>query len=160
MTTAVRRGGPGALYWGFLPFCYESLPFDMTELSTFSYLNDAYAAAQRNPQLKPLADRVAPHVWDLAIGGAAGAAAVLVSMPFDCIKTHMQINPDALTGRSLLQQTAGFFGVGARMVAQRGPGALFVGTVPRLVQQVPSSTICWWCIETCRRALEPYTTKE
>jgi hypothetical protein len=43
------------------------------------------------------------------------------------------------------------------MVAVGGPGALFVGMVPRLVQQVPSTTICWWAIERCRDALEPYT---
>jgi hypothetical protein len=29
------------------------------------------------------------HVWDMAVGAAAGAAAVLISMPADCIKTVM-----------------------------------------------------------------------
>jgi hypothetical protein len=43
------------------------------------------------------------------------------------------------------------------MVAAKGPGALFVGIWPRLAQQVPSTTICWWFIERCRAALEPYT---
>jgi hypothetical protein len=31
------------------------------------------------------------HAWDLMIGGAAGGAAVLVSMPFDTIKTYLQV---------------------------------------------------------------------
>jgi hypothetical protein len=26
MAAAVRKGGPGALYWGFLPYCLESFP--------------------------------------------------------------------------------------------------------------------------------------
>jgi hypothetical protein len=43
------------------------------------------------------------------------------------------------------------------MVAAGGPGALFVGLVPRLVQQVPSTTICWWAIEQARDMLEPFT---
>lgn len=43
------------------------------------------------------------------------------------------------------------------MVAAKGPGALFVGMVPRLCQQVPSTTICWWAIERTRDMLEPYT---
>jgi hypothetical protein len=43
------------------------------------------------------------------------------------------------------------------MVAVGGPGALFVGLVPRLVQQVPSTTICWWAIEQARDMLEPFT---
>lgn len=32
MVTAVRKGGPGALYWGFLPYCLESFPYDIAEL--------------------------------------------------------------------------------------------------------------------------------
>lgn len=139
--TRQKRGGPGALYLGFLPFCLESIPFDMVELCTFSYLGDAYAAAQvndgrgciirwvshgqtwminaddvychqltvatylfpapnalswypptaqRDPRLRSFTERLGPHVADLAIGGASGAAAVLISMPFDCIKTYLQ----------------------------------------------------------------------
>jgi hypothetical protein len=30
-----------------------------------------------------------------------------------------------------------------RQVRQRGLGALYMGIVPRLAQQIPSSTICW-----------------
>lgn len=45
---------------------------------------------------------------------------------------------------------------GQNMVQQRGIRALFVGMVPRLLQQVPSSTICWWSVEACQKALEPF----
>lgn len=45
---------------------------------------------------------------------------------------------------------------GQTMVQQRGMRALFVGMVPRLLQQVPSSTICWWSVEACQKALEPF----
>ncbi len=41
-------------------------------------------------------------------------------------------------------QLALFLGTGMRMVKRRGLGALYVGMIPRLVQQVPSSTICWY----------------
>ncbi len=50
-----------------------------------------------------------------------------------------------------------FFRTGSRMVAQHGPGALWVGVVPRLAQQVPSCTICWWAVEACQQALKPWT---
>ena len=46
---------------------------------------------------------------------------------------------------------------GRSLVQQRGPSALFVGIVPRLVQQVPSSTICWFTVEACQKALQPWT---
>lgn len=32
--------GPGALYWGFVPFLIESFPYDITELGTYSQLSD------------------------------------------------------------------------------------------------------------------------
>jgi len=31
------------------------------------------------------------QAWDLTAGAASGVAAVIVSMPFDCIKTYMQV---------------------------------------------------------------------
>lgn len=159
MSVAMKAGGLKALYWGFLPFCYESLPYDITELGTFSYLNDAYLAAHNHPALQQHLDRLAPHAIDMCIGAFSGAAAVLVSMPFDVVKTYMQIHSGATASTTLVQQTAGFFGTGFAMVRKRGPGALFVGVVPRLIQQIPSSTVCWWSIESCRKALEPYTAK-
>jgi solute carrier family 25 S-adenosylmethionine transporter 26 len=63
----------------------------------------------------------------------------------------------AEAGSGILGEARAFASVGARMVAQHGPSALFVGMLPRLAQQVPSSTICWLVIEQCRNALEPFT---
>lgn len=57
--TAVRRAlrgiaallccvqGPGALYWGFVPFLIESFPYDLTELGTYSQLHDMREGALR-----------------------------------------------------------------------------------------------------------------
>ncbi len=37
--------------------------------------------------------RPPPHlqVWDICMGAAAGSAATLISMPFDVVKTYMQV---------------------------------------------------------------------
>lgn len=32
-----------------------------------------------------------PQVWDICMGAAAGSAATLISMPFDVVKTYMQV---------------------------------------------------------------------
>lgn len=131
-------------------------------------------------------------VGDMVIGGCAGGTAVLLSMPFDVIKTYLQVirllpvwalvgaAPHGASGGmsracragtprdrphqhnnmpaplgpqtqpALLAANTGasaqlslFCRTGIQMVKARGPGALFVGVVPRLVQQVPSSTLCW-----------------
>ncbi len=38
-----------------------------------------------------------------------------------------------------------------------GPGALYYGLAPRLLQQVPSSMMCWYIIHAVQRVLRPYT---
>jgi hypothetical protein len=98
------------------------------------------------------------QVWDIAFGAAAGVAAVVISMPFDVIKTYMQTQGATMAvGPGVAGQVAAFAATARALVAAQGPGALFVGMVPRLVQQVPSTTVCWWAIEQCRKVLEPYT---
>lgn len=158
MMVTLRTQGPMGLYWGFLPYCFESFPYDITELGTYSSLRDAYELTSKGDgELSQKVNRVPSHVWDIGIGACAGAAAVLVSMPFDCIKTYMQTHGREMAAKGAWGQTTAFVATGAKLVNQQGIGGLFVGTVPRLVQQVPSSTICWWAIERCRHVLEPYT---
>ena len=40
MGSALRSGGLRSWYWGFLPFCIKSLPFDVGELLTWATLRD------------------------------------------------------------------------------------------------------------------------
>mmetsp|Transcript_26483 Transcript_26483/g.67332 ORF Transcript_26483/g.67332 Transcript_26483/m.67332 type:complete len:462 (-) Transcript_26483:520-1905(-) len=161
MGRAVRGGGPGALWTGFLPFCLEAFPYDCSELGSYSQLRDVYDELSKpGGRFHAFCSRFPEHAWDLAIGGAAGAIAVLVSMPFDCIKTYMQTHDTGIAGASASKQVAAFFATGQRMVQTRGPGALFVGAFPRLVQQIPSSTICWWAVQQAQKFFEPYVVPD
>jgi hypothetical protein len=45
------------------------------------------------PSPAAIAQGMPDHVWDMTVGAAAGAAAVLISMPPDCIKTVMVSTP-------------------------------------------------------------------
>lgn len=47
MGNSVARNGPGALWFGFLPFLLEAFPYDMSELSTYSQLRDLHSDASR-----------------------------------------------------------------------------------------------------------------
>eukprot|EP00879_Flechtneria_rotunda_P026180 GHRR01027898.1.p2 GENE.GHRR01027898.1~~GHRR01027898.1.p2 ORF type:complete len:127 (+),score=15.81 GHRR01027898.1:414-794(+) len=96
---------------------------------------------------------VQPAAFDLAVGALAGTVAVLVSMPFDAIKTYMQTHGTALGGTGSVGSTGAFLLTGKALVRKNGPGALFVGLCPRLAHQVPGAMVCWWVIETCHRCL-------
>lgn len=41
--------GPLGIYWGFLPYCMESFPYDISELGTYSQLRDIYNEASSRP---------------------------------------------------------------------------------------------------------------
>jgi Mitochondrial carrier protein len=53
------------------------------------------------------------QVYDLAIGAAAGVASVLVSMPFDVIKTYMQTHGSEAAAAGVGGQVAAFWATGA-----------------------------------------------
>jgi hypothetical protein len=179
MASAWRAGGPAALYWGFLPFLAKSLPYDMGELNSYSSMQDwrdgAKAAAgtqspsgsssssssSGNPVRAVQAGLVAmpDSAWDLLVGAAAGATAVLLSMPTDCIKTVMETGGGVpvAAGGGVRATTAAFLATGRQLVARHGPQGLFIGLVPRLLEQVPSTMLYFGAVGACRRLLAPVT---
>lgn len=99
------------------------------------------------------------QAWDLVVGAASGAAAVLVSMPFDSIKTYMQTHGTDLAGKGLLGSAKLFLLTGQQLVARKGVASLYYGVTPRLLQQVPAAMIGWWTVHAIARTLEPWTIK-
>lgn len=157
MVTVVRRDGPVGLYWGFLPHCFEAWPHDISELLVYGGMTDLREESLADPEgtaIRAQVSRVPTHVWDLATGAAAGAAAVLVSMPLDSVKTYLQTHgADLGASKGLISSARLFMETGAQMVAKGGTGSLFYGLTPRLLQQVPSSMICWYTIHQVQRIL-------
>jgi hypothetical protein len=102
------------------------------------------------------------HVWDMAAGAAAGAAAVLVSMPPDCVKTVLETGGGVAVkpGSGVFGSVGAFAATTRQLVQQRGvAGGLFCGMGPRLMESVPSTMLYWMAVEGARRVLEPYTAK-
>ncbi len=197
-TLNAHAGGLRTWYWGFLPFCLKSLPFDTAELLTWSQLRDwqaritvqASAASTSSDGLlvaaagdgggpnvsqssdsssgsrsngsdssgssssrssvssspeRWLADNVPEQAWDAILGGCAGAAAVLASMPADCVKTYTDTRGAAVPEHARLMgggaggvraSFAAFMATGREMVARNGVGSLFNGLLPRLSDKV------------------------
>lgn len=65
----------------------QAFPYDCSELGSYSQLRDWYEQVSKpGGRFHKFCSRYPDHAWDLAMGGAAGAVAVIVGMPFDCIK--------------------------------------------------------------------------
>jgi len=82
--------------------------------------------------------------FSLVAGALAGSFAALVTLPFDVVKTHQQIelgekqiysNPPRKNGNSST------FTVIKRIYTQHGLSGLFTGLVPRLVKVAPACAI-------------------
>lgn len=165
MGSAVRTGGPAALFVSMLPFCMKSLPFDSAELLTYSTLQDArddLLAAPSNSgsarsglrvRIAAAAQAVRDHpALDLSMGAMAGAVAVVVSMPMDTVKTVVETSGH-VGGAGPAASAMAFANTGRQLVARHGPGALFSGMGMRLAEQVPSTAVsvcacgvveAWW----------------
>ena len=61
MAASVQRGGLGSLYWGYAPFLFKALPYDTTELFTYSQLREH---REHLPLLRDLSENSA----DLLLG--------------------------------------------------------------------------------------------
>eukprot|EP00798_Chlamydomonas_sp_ICE-L_P005912 gene5912-33485_t len=119
--TTVRAEGPAGLYWGFLPHLFEAWPHDVSELLVVGAMSD-FRADSTNPSSKHHAcmQHVPHSAWDLGVGAVSAAVAVLVSMPFDCIKTYMQTHGTNLEGKGLIHSAFLFVGIGCSMLMQQG----------------------------------------
>ncbi|KAI3431773.1 hypothetical protein D9Q98_010529 [Chlorella vulgaris] len=163
--------GLASLYTTYGAFMLKSIPYDVAELATYSQMCDWRAAAAARAAAADASGRQRPaaSTWresvggmlaavpdgtgDMLIGAVAGVASVLVSMPCDVIKTHMDLFPPVCASArgGVLSSTRAFFETGRRLVALGGPQALFVGVAPRLLQNVPSCMVYWAAVEATRR---------
>jgi solute carrier family 25 S-adenosylmethionine transporter 26 len=142
--------GLAPLYASFVPYLLKSIPHDVTELCTFSQISEGLAVRPA-----PALAALPPEARDMAVGAVSGAAAAIASMPFDVIFTRMNLAGGGVSGGGVGGSLAAFGATARAIVAQGGgPGALFAGVVPRLLQTVPAAMIYWAAVEATRRHLE------
>jgi solute carrier family 25 S-adenosylmethionine transporter 26 len=178
-SAAFAAGGVKELYRGLAPYVLKSAPYDISELLVYSMLRgrgggngnggDGGGTGGESPStssgdgggggvfsLLPAAMRPPPQLAHAVLGAVAGAAAVVASMPADCIKLKLELS-SAPVAHGVRESVAQFFWTGRRIAA--GPGgasALFRGMGPRLAEKVPSTMIYWVVVEAARKALAPH----
>jgi hypothetical protein len=64
----LRTSGPRSLYFGFVPYCLESWPYDVSELLVVGAASDVRGA--------PGLANIKPAVFDMTVGALAGTVAV------------------------------------------------------------------------------------
>lgn len=80
----------------------------------------------------------------LSAGGFAGGSSAFLTMPLDCIKTHINCRPAS---------SGGILTVAKQIWSTSGPAGFFAGVGPRLMERVPSCAVYWLAAEATRRVL-------
>jgi solute carrier family 25 carnitine/acylcarnitine transporter 20/29 len=80
-------------------------------------------------------------------GGFAGVCNWLVALPFDVIKSRIQVNTTAGKRQSM-------FSVGKELLAEGGVGALYKGAAPALLRAFPANAACFMGMELSKSALD------
>jgi len=179
-SAAFAAGGVKELYRGLAPYVLKSAPYDISELLVYSMLRgrgggnggeggdgtdngDGSSSTSSTSShdsgvfsLLPTNMRPPPQLAHAVLGAVAGAAAVVASMPADCIKLKLELS-SAPVAHGLRESVGQFFGTGRAIAAgPGGPSALFRGMGPRLAEKVPSTMIYWVVVEAARKALAPH----
>ena len=180
-TALVRREGLSALFKGLGPTLIRDVPFSCVYWLGYERLKLLFVESQSKPlHPHPHQHQHVSFSASFVAGGLAGAAATLLTMPLDVVKTRMQVAGVAqvagvvsgvVSGPLLtpLHSAAGAAGAAggavggglstaammARIARLEGPRALLAGTVPRLAKMAPSCAIMIASFEMGKRWIEP-----
>jgi len=135
VASLVKKEGIFALYRGLVPTILRDVPFSAIYWAGYELMK-----RQFNASLEPT------FVQSFVSGAVAGSFAAILTLPFDVVKTHRQIeigqtlftSIDSSTSQSGRKSTANII---RNLYQQRGMKSLFAGLSPRLIKVAPACAI-------------------
>lgn len=134
VNSLVKSEGFFALYRGLVPTILRDVPFSAIYWGGYELLKQEIGASCEPTFLQ-----------SFICGGIAGSFAAFMTLPFDVVKTHRQIE----LGQTLLPVSSGVHGkekkstiyIIQNLYSQRGIKGLFSGLSPRLIKVAPACAI-------------------
>lgn len=124
--TAIKQGGVTSLWQGLGPSLYRDVPFSAIYWFGYEYLRSRY----KDPTLSQM----------FLSGAISGAFAGLLTLPFDVVKTHRQIE----LGESNFDPNKKFpstFSLMLKLQKEKGIRALYAGVTARVAKVAPACAI-------------------
>lgn len=142
--TQVLNQGVRSMWRGLGPTVLRDVPF-----SSIYWLNYELLKQKFNQQQ--------PTFWFSFFAGAtSGTVAALITLPFDVVKTHRQIELGEL--EALNHSKASTFSLLKALYQSRGYKALFAGIVPRVIKVAPGCAIMISSYEYGKKFFHNYNT--
>ncbi|XP_040186464.1 solute carrier family 25 member 39 isoform X1 [Rana temporaria] len=134
LRSAVSQSGWLSLWKGWGPTVLRDVPF--SALYWFNYelvkkqLGKSWGAAEM------------PFLISFTSGAVSGAVAAILTLPFDVVKTHRQIELGNMDiGSSKQKGSSSTWGAMRRIRAESGTRGLFAGFMPRVIKVAPACAI-------------------
>jgi len=149
----VEQEGFFALYRGLIPTILRDVPFSAIYWSNYEFFRMKLSNQESN------------FYVNFACGAIAGSVAAVITLPFDVVKTHRQIE----LGQHLLNhhksnQYKGHnfstFKIIKSIYAKRGIGGLFAGLSPRVIKVAPACAIMISTYESGKSFFRHYNTAQ
>jgi len=126
----VHFGGVLSLWRGLVPSILRDVPFSAIYWTNYEYLKKRFGG------------EYPPIIFSFTAGAISGTIASILTLPFDVVKTHRQIE---LGEREIFadtpQKSAKTYEIIRKIYQESGPKALFTGIVPRVIKVAPACAI-------------------
>ncbi|XP_076684047.1 mitochondrial glutathione transporter SLC25A40 isoform X2 [Andrena cerasifolii] len=123
LRTVVKYSGVSGLWMGLSSTLLRDVPFSAIYWLHYETIKQRFHGSQHT------------FTFNLTAGAIAGSIAAFLTIPFDVVKTHRQIEMDK-PGRS-----SGTWTIIEKIYSQNGVKGLFTGLTPRLVKVAPACAI-------------------
>jgi solute carrier family 25 protein 39/40 len=127
LKTLVREGHVSRLWVGLKPTLARDVPFSAIYWSGYE-LTKKYLHVYTSKE---------GFLVNFTAGALAGSVAAVATVPFDVVKTTMQMNVD----KTNVELQKGILPVMRRLVREEGLSALYKGVLPRAVKVAPACAI-------------------
>lgn len=145
----IHAEGIRSLYRGWVPTILRDVPFSALYWGGYEFF-------------KQMCNQQKPDAWFSFIAGAtSGTIAAILTLPFDVIKTHRQIElgeMEALKKNSEIGK-ASTYRLMKNLYQQSGITSLFTGLVPRVVKVAPACAIMITSYESGKKFFSKYNEK-
>ena len=143
----VSNQGFGSMWRGLGPTVLRDVPFSSFYWVSYEFLKIKFAEQQ-------------PSFWfSFAAGAIAGTVAAVLTLPFDVVKTHRQIELGEMEALTRPQPTS-TFSLLKTLYQSNGYRALFAGAVPRIVKVAPGCAIMISSYEYGKRFFYKYNASK
>lgn len=149
LKTVVKYGGVPGLWMGLGSTLLRDVPFSAVYWLNYETIKQKFRGTQQT------------FTFNLAAGAIAGSIAAFLTIPFDVVKTHKQIEMGEKEiysdkpGRS-----SGTWAIIRKIYTQNGVRGLFTGLIPRVIKVAPACAIMIATFEHGKRFFQLYNASQ